>query len=663
MKPLFQPISYRDPFEIFLSLQHLPYASLFESVTKTDTRGRFSFIAVDPDEVFQIHYPGRLDQFRTLNQKLHQFPLDHVPELPPFQGGLAGMFSYDLGQLFEKLPVPSRDIEKFPLLDVGLYDVVMSFDHRQEKAWIISTGYPEFDLNKRAEKQSVRLQFFRGLITKTHNFKPSQAMIDECDLNSSFSRSGYIKSVEQVKQYILEGDIFEANISQRFSTKMPSFLDSIQLYERLRRINPAPFSAYLNFGSYQILSGSPERFIKLHRGKLETRPIKGTAPRGESADSDVQQANALKNSNKDRAENIMIVDLMRNDFSKVSEANSVEVTQLCGLETYAKVHHLVSAITGKLKNEYDAFDVISAAFPGGSITGAPKIRAMEIIAEIEPHARGPYCGSLGYISFNGDMDLSITIRTFLLKDNTLSFQVGGAVVLDSDPEAEYIETLTKADALKRCLINLPPLKKEVTLAKRMPEVFNTNPVLIIDNFDSFVYNLARYVKELGFNPEVYRNDKITLQEIAEKNPSHIIISPGPCRPNSAGITLDLIRTFASAIPILGVCLGHQAIGQAFGGQIIHALMPMHGKSSLIQHTQTGLFEGIPSPLKVGRYHSLVVSPQHLPESLEITAFSDEREIMGLKHKHFPCYGIQFHPESILTDFGYRLLENFFRGCP
>src|SRR5690606_22147538 len=247
------------------------------------------------------------------------------------------------------------------------------------------------------------------------------------------------------------GDIFEACIAQCFHAPMPH-LTPWQLYQRLRQFNPAPFAAYIHAGHYHIASASPERFLKLQHRQVEARPIKGTRPRDTDFSKDQALANELLASEKDWAENVMIVDLLRNDLSRVCQDHSVQVPQLCGLESYVTVHHLVSVITGKLKNNHQIVDLLRATFPGGSITGAPKIRAMEIIGEIEQIVRGPYCGSVGYFGFDGHMDTSIAIRTFAIKDQTVTFHAGGAIVADSDPLAEYQETLDKAAALKRSLI-------------------------------------------------------------------------------------------------------------------------------------------------------------------------------------------------------------------
>jgi para-aminobenzoate synthetase component I len=258
--------------------------------------------------------------------------------------------------------------------------------------------------------------------------------------------------VHRVIDYIDAGDVFQVNVSQCFNTKFPGNYSSMAVYEKLRQLNPAPFSAYLNFPSVTLLSSSPERFLQLSARYIETRPIKGTRKRVAGPIADQLMVNDLLTSEKDRAENIMIVDLLRNDISKVCDDYSVKVTKLCGIESYPTVHHLVSVITGQLKPEHDALDLLKATFPGGSITGAPKVRAMAIIAELEGTQRGPYCGSIGYIGFNGDMDTSITIRTFVIKGDEIYFQAGGGIVADSVPTAEYHEALTKAAALITTLV-------------------------------------------------------------------------------------------------------------------------------------------------------------------------------------------------------------------
>jgi para-aminobenzoate synthetase component 1 len=272
---------------------------------------------------------------------------------------------------------------------------------------------------------------------------------------SNFTRGGYEAVVQQVVDYILAGDIFQANLSQRFLADLPAELDGWSLYRRLRTRNPAPFAAYLRTGEVEIVSASPERFLKLADRRVETRPIKGTRPRGSTPEEDRRLGEELLASAKDRAENVMIVDLLRNDLSRVCRDHTVLTPEICALESFATVHHLVSTVTGELRPGLDPVDLLRATFPGGSITGAPKIRAMEIIAELEPTQRGPYCGAIGWLGGDGWMDTSITIRTYAIKDRRVAFQAGGGIVADSDPAAEYDETLDKARALIEALGGTP----------------------------------------------------------------------------------------------------------------------------------------------------------------------------------------------------------------
>ena len=304
----------------------------------------------------------------------------------------------------------------------------------------------------------------------------------------------------------------------------------------------------------------------------------------------------------------MIVDLERNDIGRVCRYGTVKVTELAILETYPTVFHLTSTVVGQLREGKDRIDLLKATFPGGSITGAPKVRAMEIIDELEPTRRSVYTGSLGYLGFNGDMDLNIVIRTIIIKDGKAYFQVGGAIVYDSEPESEYIETLDKGRALMKALESCPA-----------GQCGDYIVILLIDNYDSFTYNLVQYLGELGQEPVVYRNDAITLEQIETLAPSHIIISPGPCTPLEAGISNDVIRHFRGRIPILGVCLGHQCIGYVYGGLVSRADLPMHGKESLVYHDGKTIFKGLPSPLTAGRYHSLVIDDESVPAALEVSA--------------------------------------------
>jgi para-aminobenzoate synthetase component 1 len=451
---IFEEIEYKDPITYFNCLSDRPWAVFLDSADAQDSPGnanQYSFIAVEPFKIICLKNGGK--PFAQLRSVFNQFKnFESHPELPPFQGGICGLFSYDLLHYLEDVPRPHNDDMQFKDLAVGCYDLVLSFDHGKKKAYIISSGLPETGQIAREKKAGERLLWLKTILKKNKCYHfPRQPLISESEIESNFTEQDYAKAVRKTIDYIKSGDIFEVNISQRFEASMPCDVSAYDVYHRLRKINPAPFSAYFNHKDVAIASASPERFLKVKNDDVEARPIKGTRERGKNAEEDNQLAKLLIDSEKDRAENIMIVDLMRNDLSRVCDDHSIKVEKLCGLESFPTVHHLVSVVKGKLKKNKSVIDLLEASFPGGSITGAPKIRSMEIIHEIEPNQRGPYCGSIGYIGFNGCMDLSIVIRTICIKKGKLTFQVGGAIVLDSDPVGEYKETLQKARAMNIAL--------------------------------------------------------------------------------------------------------------------------------------------------------------------------------------------------------------------
>ena len=469
-----------DPLDACARLQDMPFVLLLDSATDPEHLGRYSFLAADPATA--VRSKGLLTQQLVDGTwiRVAEDPLAHigalvaahatapVAELPPFQGGAAGYVGYDWGMMLERVPRPRYDDLAVSDLLFGLYDWVIAWDHAAGRAWVISTGIPERGA-ARERRAAQRLAFVKGRLggpgtgglparqkdTVTPGAPPRQARIsaapsypvpDVPGVRSNFTRGGYLDAVARVIEYVYAGDIFQANLSQRLQA--PLVGTPLDLYRRLRHRNPSPFSAYLDFGDLVVASSSPERFLRVQPGgHVETRPIKGTRPRGVSPEHDAALARALVESDKDRAENVMIVDLLRNDLSRVCRAGTVRVPELFALEHYATVHHLVSTVVGELAPEHDAVDLLRAAFPGGSITGAPKVRAMQIIAELEPTQRGAYCGSIGYLSFSGALDTSIVIRTCLVLGRDVYFQVGGGIVADSDPEQEYRETLDKARGL------------------------------------------------------------------------------------------------------------------------------------------------------------------------------------------------------------------------
>jgi para-aminobenzoate synthetase component 1 len=361
------------------------------------------------------------------------------------------------------VPRPYYDEISVPDVALGTYDWVISFDRVARQAWIVSTGFPHRHPRRRNECAASRMRQIRACLDQAQDSHSSPvprhlpALLTTQyplhafpNVTSNFDRLGYEAAVGRIVEHIRAGDVYQVNLSQRLIA--PFAGSPLELYGRLRERNPAPFAGYFDLGEFAIASASPERFLRLTAsGDVETRPIKGTRPRGPTPVEDEANRRSLLASAKDRAENVMIVDLLRNDLGRVCEYGSVRVNKLCELESYRTVHHLVSEVVGRLRSDKTAFDLLRAAFPGGSVTGAPKVRAMEIIAELEPTARGPYCGSLGYIGFDGSMDTNILIRTMTVGRGWAQFPVGGGIVADSDPAAEYEETLHKAAGLLRAL--------------------------------------------------------------------------------------------------------------------------------------------------------------------------------------------------------------------
>jgi para-aminobenzoate synthetase component 1 len=437
---------------------------LLDSALRDPTLGRYSFLTADPFDFFTVPADGS-DALGLLAQKLQHHRAEHRPDLPPFQGGAAGLLSYDLARSLERVPQPRYDEFEIPALAIGLYDVVLAIDHRDHRAWLVSQGFPETEAGRREARARQRIeQFSRWLgeplptapARTSHevtlgmgDLAPSFAVAGPAGLVSNFAEGTYRQTVQRAIDYIHAGDVFQVNLAQRLL--YPASGDPLELYLRLRQRNPATFAAWFDLGEYQIASASPERFVSVQGGRVETRPIKGTRRRTALPEADLFSGDELRASDKDRAENIMIVDLLRNDLSRVCEAASVRVTQLCGLEMYQFVQHLVSAVSGTLRPGQSAIELVRAAFPGGSITGAPKVRAIEIIAELEPTARGPYCGSLGYLGFDGWLDLSILIRTITCGRGWWQLPVGGGIVAQSSPQHEYEETWHKATGLVRSL--------------------------------------------------------------------------------------------------------------------------------------------------------------------------------------------------------------------
>ena len=479
--PLYEEIPYSSPSLIYESLASTN-SFLLESVKGPEKIARYSFIGFDPCLIFKtrnslieiessekntISSNKPLSVLKNLVKSYKQKPFKY---LPPFQGGIAGILSYDFVQYFERLPNNSVDDLNLPDAHFLMIDKLIAIDHLYKMCWIIFCpgvknsikGKGINDLIDWAEKYDEAEYEIQKILKKVSN-TPSLTLPprgggrggggdseQKIEIIYEMKKNEYMDIVKRAKEYIAAGDIFQANLSQRVSAHIRD-KSPWSLYRILSSINPSPFAAFINFGDYQIVSSSPERLLRVNDRTIETRPIAGTRPRGKDSNEDELMRTELLLNEKERAEHIMLIDLERNDIGRISDYGSVRVDELMITEDYSHVIHIVSNVRGDIAEGKDCFDAIRAAFPGGTITGVPKVRCMEIIDELEPVRRGPYTGSIGYISFSGNMDLNIVIRTFVIKGEMAYVQAGAGIVADSDPEREYYEALKKAEALIKTL--------------------------------------------------------------------------------------------------------------------------------------------------------------------------------------------------------------------
>jgi para-aminobenzoate synthetase component 1 len=471
-----------DPLAVFRHASLLPHVIFLDSAVvdrpagspaEKDAAvsirlGRFSFVAADPIHSWQVDRHADWAACReeiaatiaAVRRLLADLVCVTIPGLPPFQGGVAGLVSYEAGLArlgLEPPPAAGPD----PLVSLHVYDVVFAYDHDLGRGWFISQGVPSRGPVERSRRSRERLAAFlaeppSGAQAPAPARPATPAAMHPLPgrphVRSTRTRDAYLGMVEAGVEFVRAGDIFQANLAQRF--EVAADVDPVALYLRARDINPAPFAAYLDAGGVQVASMSPERFLEVARGAVRTHPIKGTRRMTASPEADLYASADLETSDKDRAENVMIVDLLRNDLARVCTPASVRVEALCRLERYRYVQHLVSVVSGRLHRGLGALDAFDAAIPGGSISGAPKHRACEIISMLEQVSRGCYCGSLGYVGFDGTADFNLLIRTLVVSAGTIAFAAGGGITAASDPAAEYAESLAKAEGMLRVLDGL-----------------------------------------------------------------------------------------------------------------------------------------------------------------------------------------------------------------
>jgi len=435
-----------DPARNFAGLAERPWAVFLDSGRERTAGARYDVFAADPYQTLTTR--GGVTEIRSrdgartsgddplqLLQQLLGPAADSAPGLP-FSGGAIGYFAYDLGRRYERWASIADDDIGMPEVAVGLYDWAVVVDHDERRSWMVGRGRDEqtfAEWDRRIEQLASSAPRARA---------PLEVL---SDVHSNLDRPAYGAAFDKIKRHISAGDCYQVNLTQRFSARVRG--SSWSAYERLRASSPAPYSAYLNVPDGQVMSSSPERFLRVANGRAITQPIKGTRPRRGNAAEDAALAEELRRSGKDRAENVMIVDLLRNDLGKSCVPGSVRATKMFDVESFANVHHLVSTIEGVPDSGRHALDLLRDCFPGGSITGAPKVRAMQIIEECEPHRRGVYCGAIGYVGFDGRMDTNIAIRTLVRSNDQLYAWAGGGIVADSDVDSEYQESLDKASGL------------------------------------------------------------------------------------------------------------------------------------------------------------------------------------------------------------------------
>ena len=442
----------KDSLKAFSKIADRHYPFFLDSGCDPQRLGRYSIMGCDPQKVIRSYAGGvqvetaegthllSEDPIKTMEKTLSEQSVKYSGHLP-FVGGAVGYFGYGLCRITEGIDIKGQKDGGEPDMEVGFYDSALVFDNLLGQAWAAACGTDRPDCEK-------KIKSFIKLFERNPKEK-NRGVFELSRMKSNFTKEGYISSIRKIKEYIREGDTYQVNLSQRYGAKAE--LDPFELYKRLRSINPAPFAAYLGFKGSTILCSSPERFLSLRNGIIRTRPIKGTRPRAKDGPSDEKMKAELLDSEKDAAEHIMIVDLERNDLGKICEYGSVLVKELKIIESYPTVHHLVSTIKGRVRKGISQADCIRACFPGGSITGAPKFRAMQIIDELEPTPRGVYTGSIGYLGYEGSMDLNIVIRTMVYREGRIFFNVGGGIVADSNALDEFAETTDKGRALFKSL--------------------------------------------------------------------------------------------------------------------------------------------------------------------------------------------------------------------
>jgi len=432
-----------------LKVKRGDYGFLLESVEGGQKAARYSFIGTEPYRVISTREGDKADPLRLIAGEMKKHRLAPVGGLPDFCGGAVGYLAYEMVRRFEELPSPESDPLNLPESVFLLSDSLLIFDHANNKIKVVSCARPDGDADSAYRKAVEKIDELVKRLGQPLNYPRSLKSDRPAQVSSNLTRAEFEANVEKAKRYITEGEAIQIVLSQRLSR--PTTAHPLDIYRALRDINPSPYMFFLDFKDFQLIGSSPEILVRAAGGTVTTRPLAGTRPRGKTPDEDKRLEKELRSDEKERAEHIMLVDLGRNDIGRVSRPGTVKVSELMDVERYSHVMHLVTNVEGKLRPELTPFDALRACFPAGTVSGAPKIRAMEAIAELEPDRRGPYAGCVGYFSFSGGMDTAITIRTIVTRNGTAHVQAGAGIVYDSVPSREYEETMNKARALLKAI--------------------------------------------------------------------------------------------------------------------------------------------------------------------------------------------------------------------
>ncbi|MDH6234890.1 anthranilate synthase [Mesorhizobium soli] len=564
--------------------------------------------------------------------------------------GLYGAFGYDLAFQFDPIEHTLKRTESQRDLVLYLPDEILVVDHHAAKAWHDRYDYSGEGFSTEGLPRYGDIEPFR----------PS----DRIPPRGDHEPGEYAKIVEKAKESFERGDLFEVVPGQMFYERCETAPSEIS--RRLKRINPSPYSFFINLGEGEYLVGaSPEMFVRVVGRRVETCPISGTIKRGDDAIADAEQIIKLLNSKKDESELTMCSDVDRNDKSRVCEPGSVRVIGRRQIEMYSRLIHTVDHIEGRLREDMDPFDAFLSHAWAVTVTGAPKLWAMRFIEKHEKSPRAWYGGAIGMVHFNGDLNTGLTLRTIRIKDGIAEVRAGATLLFDSIPEEEEAETELKASAMLSAIRDAKAGNIAAT-ERQSARVGDGVKILLVDHEDSFVHTLANYFRQTGADVSTVRAP--VPDELFDRlQPDLVVLSPGPGMPKDFDTAATIRKARSRDLPIFGVCLGLQALAEAYGGELRHLHVPMHGKPSRIRVSQPGIiFSGLPSEVTVGRYHSIFADPARLPPDFIVTAETDDGVIMAFEHKNEPIAAVQFHPESIMTlgqNAGMRMIENVVAHLP